>query len=60
MGKKRVYGLVLAENTNMLALAKKLGFKIKKSPEGPEYELCIDLLQTMGESEPHNPGSLRF
>jgi acetyltransferase len=37
-----VYGLVLAENTQMLALGRKLGFDIKKVPGEPEYRLIID------------------
>jgi acetyltransferase len=35
-------GTVLAENTQMLALGKKLGFKIKKMAAAGEYELSID------------------
>jgi acetyltransferase len=41
-GIQRVMGTVLAENTQMLALGRKLGFKIKKEPGAPEYELSID------------------
>ncbi|MBU0973516.1 MAG: bifunctional acetate--CoA ligase family protein/GNAT family N-acetyltransferase [Proteobacteria bacterium] len=41
-GIKRVMGLVLAENTQMLKLGKKLGFKITRSPESSEYELIIE------------------
>jgi acetyltransferase len=37
-----VMGTVLAENTQMLALGKKLGFKIKKVSDVGEYELSID------------------
>jgi acetyltransferase len=35
-------GTVLAENTQMLALGRKLGFSIKKEQNIPEYELSID------------------
>jgi acetyltransferase len=35
-------GTVLAENTQMLALGKKLGFKIKKVLGVGEYELSLD------------------
>jgi acetyltransferase len=35
-------GAVLAENTQMLALGKKLGFKIQKVLGAGEYELSID------------------
>ncbi len=41
-GIEKVMGTVLAENTQMLALGKKLGFKIKKVPGVGEYELSID------------------
>jgi acetyltransferase len=41
-GIQRVMGTVLAENTQMLALGRKLGFKIKKEQGVPEYELSID------------------
>ena len=41
-GLKRVNGLVLAENTQMLKLAKKLGFSINRAQEGTEYELIIE------------------
>jgi acetyltransferase len=39
---QRVIGTVLAENTQMLALGRKLGFTIKKEQGIPEYELSID------------------
>jgi hypothetical protein len=35
-------GTVLAENTQMLALGRKLGFNIKKEQDVPEYELSTD------------------
>jgi acetyltransferase len=38
-GYRRIYGLVLAENRQMLALGRKLGFTIKHLPGGTEYEL---------------------
>jgi acetyltransferase len=41
-GIETVMGTVLAENTQMLALGKKLGFKIKKVSGAGEYELSID------------------
>jgi acetyltransferase len=41
-GIQRVMGTVLAENTQMLALGRKLGFSIKKEQNIPEYELSID------------------
>jgi acetyltransferase len=41
-GIQRVIGTVLAENTQMLALGRKLGFNIKKEKDVPEYELSID------------------
>ncbi len=41
-GLERVSGVVLAENTQMLALGKKLGFSAKKVPGANEYELSKD------------------
>ncbi len=41
-GVKKVWGLVLNENTHMLALGKKLGFDIKRVPESSEYELVFE------------------
>jgi acetyltransferase len=41
-GIEKVMGTVLAENTQMLALGKKLGFKIEKVIGAGEYELSID------------------
>jgi len=41
-GIENVHGTVLAENTQMLALGRKLGFHIKKVLDASEYELTID------------------
>jgi acetyltransferase len=41
-GIQRITGTILAENTQMLALGRKLGFSIKKEEGIPEYELSID------------------
>ncbi len=41
-GIDRVYGIVLPENRHMLALGKKLGFKMKKDGYSGDYELEID------------------
>jgi len=41
-GIQKVMGAVLAENTQMLALGKKFGFKINKVVGAGEYELSID------------------
>lgn len=43
LGIPRVCGLVLAGNTQMLALGRKLGFKIERQKDGGEYFLSIDL-----------------
>jgi len=40
---EKVWGTVLAENTQMLALGKKLGFYIKRTKDAGEYELSMDL-----------------
>ena len=47
-GIKTIWGHVLVENTQMLALGKKLGFRIKKSSEPGAYELQIDLEKLNG------------
>jgi acetyltransferase len=41
-GIESVMGVVLTENTQMLALGKKLGFKIARVPDAGEYELTIN------------------
>lgn len=42
-GIKQVIGIVLAENTQMLKLGRKLGFSVKRHPDSGEYDLTIDL-----------------
>ena len=42
-GIEKVWGLVLAENTQMLVLGRKLNFKIKRVQDSSEFELTIDL-----------------
>jgi len=42
-GMESIWGLVLAENTHMLALARKLGFDISRVPGEAQYELRTDL-----------------
>ncbi len=42
-GMRHLCGLVLAENTQMLALGRKLNFTITRIPQSTEYELTIDL-----------------
>ena len=42
-GIENVRGMVLPENTQMLALGKKLGFTAKRVPREDEYHLSIDL-----------------
>jgi len=42
-GLDTVWGLVIAENIQMLKLGKKLGFRIKRISGSSEYELRIDL-----------------
>lgn len=41
-GVRRVMGIVLGENTQMVKLGKKLGFSINRLPDSGEYELTID------------------
>lgn len=38
-GYHRIYGIVLVENKHMLALGRRLGFKVKRIPGSTEYEL---------------------
>ena len=45
-GLESIWGTVLAENTQMLALARKSGFGISKASDVNEYELRIDLKNT--------------
>lgn len=40
-GFKTIQGVVLSENTGMLALGRKLGFKVKKAPDSSEFELTF-------------------
>lgn len=42
-GLRSVWSMVLPDNVNMLALGRKLGFKISKIPYSGDYELRIDL-----------------
>ncbi len=41
-GFKRIHGVVLRENINMLALGKKLGFEISRGEDPGEYKLQIN------------------
>lgn len=43
---EKVWGIVLPENTKMVALGRKLGFTVKRIPGESEFELKIDLTQT--------------
>jgi len=42
-GIETIWGIALAENTQMLAFARKIGCKISRGADGREYELRIDL-----------------
>jgi acetyltransferase len=42
-GIEKISGLVLTENTQMLALGKKLGFELHRVPQSGTFELQIDL-----------------
>ncbi|MBV5319154.1 MAG: bifunctional acetate--CoA ligase family protein/GNAT family N-acetyltransferase [Desulfobulbaceae bacterium] len=42
-GMETVWGTVLAENSYMVALGKKLGFTVKQGDDATEYKLTIDL-----------------
>jgi acetyltransferase len=55
-GIETVWGIVLRENTQMLALGKKLGFNLSKTEEPGELKLTIDLrsLGLAGWQEPEH------
>jgi acetyltransferase len=40
---RSIWGVVLAENTQMLKLSRKLGFKISRTPDLSEYEVRLSL-----------------
>ncbi len=42
-GIESIRGLILAENTTMIALGRRLGFSVDKIPGGKDYELRIEL-----------------
>ncbi len=42
-GLKKVNGIVLPENKNMLALGRKLGFAVRRDPDGGDYLLSLEL-----------------
>jgi acetyltransferase len=46
-GIESVMGLVLTENTQMLTLGRKLGFKIARVPGSSEYELTINFKEAV-------------
>jgi acetyltransferase len=46
-GYRFIHGTVLAENTQMLRLGKKLNFQIHRIPDINEYELKMDLAQVV-------------
>jgi acetyltransferase len=48
-GFRAIWGIVLAENTQMLALGRKLGFDIRHSPGSGDYELRLNLDQLKNE-----------
>ena len=50
-GIENVRGIVLPENTQMLALGKKLGFTAKKMVGESDYELNIDLTKLQPQSK---------
>lgn len=41
-----LWGIVLPENTNMIALGRKVGFSVSRVPQSSDYELRIDLKQS--------------
>ena len=55
-GIQNVYGEVLAENTQMLHLGKKLGFKTRRIPESNEFEMWIDLKAAFAAEDQQSAG----
>lgn len=49
-GFRSIWGIALAENTQMLALGRKLGFEIKYSPGSGDYALRLNLDQLKSEA----------
>lgn len=47
---EKVHGVVLSENTQMIALGRKMGFEIKREPGSKEFELYMDLSKTRSEA----------
>ena len=45
-GLDSLWGIVLPENSNMIALGRKVGFSVSRSPHSSDYELKIDLKQS--------------
>jgi acetyltransferase len=54
-GVEEVWGLVLAENTQMLALGRALGFTVKKVADASEFELRLDVRNLEGLGLPGQP-----
>lgn len=50
-GIESVMGVVMTENTQMLALGRKLGFKITRIPDASEYELTINFKDAAKKTE---------
>lgn len=50
-GIESVMGVVMTENTQMLALGRKLGFKITRIPDASEYELTINFKEAARKTE---------
>jgi acetyltransferase len=51
-GIEKIWGTVLSENTQMLALGKKLGFSIKRGESAGEHELYLDLKKQAAAKAP--------
>lgn len=48
-GVRHIWGTVVADNTQMIALGRKLKFKIQRQPDSGEYEFKLDLSQLSEE-----------
>jgi len=57
-GVELIWGTALAENTQMLRLARKLGFSVKRQPDVNEIELRLDMTKTAGSVQGAGPAGL--
>jgi acetyltransferase len=57
-GVEKIYGIVLSENTHMLALGKRLGFRLRRVPDTSDYELTLTCTTPLPADGPGTPGTV--